>query len=124
VSLCDQQSLAVLPHAQRRGLGTLAKRSLAGRPWIGAPTGDPVHDEYRRRFEHVRAALDVDDWDEFALRFTAFAPGVDCVLVGGTDAANVDRNVATVGLGPLKLSLQAAVAEVHAAHGRGWEGLI
>ena len=124
VSLCDQENLPVLELARDRGIGTLAKRSLAGRPWVGRPTGDPVHDEYRRRFEFVRAAVDVEDWDEFALRFTAYAPGVDCVIVGGTDAANVDRNVATIARGPLKLDGQSRVAAVYATHGRDWQGLV
>jgi aryl-alcohol dehydrogenase-like predicted oxidoreductase len=124
VSLCDQQNLPVLALARSRGIGTLAKRSLAGRPWAGGPTGDPVHDEYRRRFDFVRAAVEVEDWDEFALRFTAYAPGVDCVIVGGTDAANVDRNVATIARGPLKLDGQSRVAAVYATHGRDWQGLV
>ena len=126
VNLCDQQSLATLAEAQRRGLGTIAKRSLAGRPWAGGPGGDPVHDEYRRRFELLRAhwQLDVQDWDAFALRFAAFAPGVDCVIVGGTDAANVDRNVAAVERGPLMMSEQAAIRAAFENLGHDWAGLI
>jgi aryl-alcohol dehydrogenase-like predicted oxidoreductase len=127
VSLCDQQALPLLAAARSRGVGTLAKRSLAGRPWQGAAGGDPVHDEYRRRFMALRAELplEVDDWDEFALRFTAFAPAVDCVIVGGTDAANVDRNVAAIGRGPLMMPARSAVAAAwDAAGGRDWQGLI
>jgi aryl-alcohol dehydrogenase-like predicted oxidoreductase len=126
VNLCDQQALPVLQHARARGLGTLAKRPLAGRPWAGPPNGDPVHDEYRRRYEQLRASLGlaVDDWDALALRYAAFAPGVDCVLVGGTDAANVDRNVAAVGSGDLTLGERLAITAAYEAHGRGWEGLV
>jgi aryl-alcohol dehydrogenase-like predicted oxidoreductase len=126
VNLCDQQSLPLLQDARTRGVGTIAKRSLAGRPWQGAYTGDAVHDEYRRRFEVLRPAwaLEIDDWDGFALRFAAFAPGVDCVIVGGTDVANVDRNVATVRRGPLKLDERLAVDKAWGAVGRHWEGLV
>jgi aryl-alcohol dehydrogenase-like predicted oxidoreductase len=127
VSLCDQQALPLLAAARSRGVGTLAKRSLAGRPWQGAAGGDAVHDEYRRRFMALRAELplEVDDWDVFALRFTAFAPGVDCVIVGGTDAANVDRNVAAIGRGPLMMPARSAVAAAwDAAGGRDWQGLV
>jgi aryl-alcohol dehydrogenase-like predicted oxidoreductase len=124
VSVCDQQNIPVLQVARARGIGTIAKRSFAGRPWVGTASGDPVHDEYRRRFERIRTAFEVENWDEFALRFAAYAPGVDCVIVGGTDTANVDRNVATVGRGPLKVQLQAAVAAVYEAHGQRWEGLV
>ncbi|HEX6571292.1 MAG TPA: aldo/keto reductase [Steroidobacteraceae bacterium] len=126
VNLCDQQALPLLQDARARGVGTIAKRSLAGRPWQGASTGDAVHDEYRRRFEAWRPALalQIDDWDAFALRFAAFAPGVDCVIVGGTDVAKVDRNVATVRRGPLKLEERLAVGTAWEAVGRHWEGLV
>ena len=126
VNLCDQQALPLLQDARADGVGTIAKRSLAGRPWQGAYTGDAVHDEYRRRFEALRRAmaLEIDDWDAFALRFAAFAPGVDCVIVGGTDVANVDRNIATVRRGPLKLHEALAVGEAWEAVGRHWEGLV
>jgi aryl-alcohol dehydrogenase-like predicted oxidoreductase len=108
------------------GVGTIAKCSLAGRPWHGAYSGDAVQDEYRRRFEALRPAmaLAIDGWDAFALRFAAFAPGVDCVIVGGTDVANVDRNVAAVRRGPLELEERLAVGKAWEAVGRHWEGLV
>ena len=125
VNLCDQQALPVLRIAQGRGIGTIAKRSLAGRPWTGAYSGDAVHDEYRRRFDVLRDALDVPpgQWDEFALRFAAFAPGVDCVVVGGVDVANVDRNARAVGRGPLSPDENALLLKVYEAHGKDWRGL-
>jgi aryl-alcohol dehydrogenase-like predicted oxidoreductase len=126
VNLCDQQALPVLQRAQALGLGTIAKRSLAGRPWVGTYYGDFAHDEYRRRFEVLRSHLPshVGDWDAFALRFAAHAPGVDCVIVGGTSVANVDRNVAAVRRGPLAPSDLAAIAAAFESHGGAWQGLI
>jgi aryl-alcohol dehydrogenase-like predicted oxidoreductase len=126
VNICDQQALAMLQQAQARGVGTIAKRSLAGRPWVGSLAGDPVHDEYRRRFTAVRESLGITpaDWDDLALRFTAFAPGVDCVIVGGIDATNVDRNVAAVRKGALEPEHTAALQKVYEAHGRDWRGLV
>jgi aryl-alcohol dehydrogenase-like predicted oxidoreductase len=126
VNLCDQQALPVLQRAHERGLGTIAKRSLAGRPWVGTYYGDCAHDEYRRRFEALRSHLPshVDDWDAFALRFAAHAPGVVCVIVGGTSVANVDRNVAAVRRGPLAPSDLATIAAAFESHGGAWQGLI
>jgi aryl-alcohol dehydrogenase-like predicted oxidoreductase len=126
VNLCDQQSLPVIAAARARGVGTLAKRSLAGRPWQGARTGDTVHDEYRRRFETLRREWSVaaGDWDAVALRFAAFARGVDCVIVGGTDIRHVDRNVEAVACGPLDPSLLSAIGGAYASHGYGWEGMV
>jgi len=127
VSLCDQQALPWLEDARARGVGVIAKRSLAGRPWAGdAPSGDPVHDEYRRRFAqlHETITCDAAEWDQFALRFAAYAPGVACVIVGGIDAANVDRNVAAVERGPLSNGENEAVLAAFEAHGHAWRGLV
>lgn len=126
VNLCDQQALPVLQRAQTAGIGTIAKRSLAGRPWTGDFSGDYAHDEYRRRFAQLRPAIGTTppDWQEFSLRLVAFAPGVDCVIVGGTDVANVDRNIVAVHRGPLETSQTAAVRKAYETHGQQWRGLI
>jgi aryl-alcohol dehydrogenase-like predicted oxidoreductase len=126
VNLCDQQALPVLERARELGFGTIAKRSLAGRPWIGAYSGDAAHDEYRRRFVTLRTHLpdDVDDWDALALRFAAYAPGVDCVIVGSTSEANVDRDAAAVERGPLAPDQLGAIVAAFASHGRDWPGLV
>jgi len=91
----------------------------------GAPV-DAVQAGYRARFAAVRSALqpEIADWDAFALRFTAFADGVDSVIVGGASTANVDRNLAAVSLGPLAAEEQQAVHAVYAAHAREWGGLV
>jgi aryl-alcohol dehydrogenase-like predicted oxidoreductase len=85
-----------------------------------------THAEYRRRYERLRGTwtLPVPDWDDFALRFAAYAPGVDCVIVGGVDPANVDRNLAAVNRGALMMEEQAAVATAFEAHGSAWQGLV
>ena len=127
-SLCDQQSLDAFAAAKARGLGTIAKRSLAGRPWAasGRPT-DAVHAEYGRRFRELRAAgLDFagQDWDDAALRFAAYAPAVDCVIVGGTDTRHLEKNAAAVAAGPLEPWRQAAIHGAFAAVGDDWRGLV
>jgi aryl-alcohol dehydrogenase-like predicted oxidoreductase len=126
VNLCDQQALDVLPLAQRAGIGTIAKRSLAGRPWVGGFSGDYAHDEYRRRFAQLlpELAMTPPDWDEFALRFAAFSAGVACVIVGGVNAANVDRNIIAVHRGPLETGQTARVRKAFETRGQKWRGLI
>jgi aryl-alcohol dehydrogenase-like predicted oxidoreductase len=126
VSLCDQASLPTLESARARGVGTVAKRSLAGRPWAAAGGPDAVHDAYRARYGLLRDALDFApaDWDACALRYAAFAAGVDCVIVGGTDPGHVDRNLAAVAAGPLGPSEQRAIRDAFARLGSGWTGLV
>jgi aryl-alcohol dehydrogenase-like predicted oxidoreductase len=127
VSLCDQQALPALREAHACGLGTIAKRPMAGQPWrADRPPADPTHAEYWRRFAQLRAEPGVaaDDWEALALRFAAYAPGVDCVIVGGTDPRHLERNVAAVQAGPLEAGQQEALRAAFARHGAQWQGLV
>ncbi len=127
-SICDQQSLGTLPAARARGLGTIAKRPLAGRPWAASRRAlDAAETEYRRRFGALReAGLDLDfaDWDAAALRFAAYAPGVDCVIVGGTQLPHLQKNAAAAAAGPLGRADEAAIRSAFAAAGSNWRGLV
>lgn len=131
LNLCDQQSLRALAEARACGIGTIAKRPLAGQPWrANGPPPDAVHAEYRRRFAALAAepgvAADVApaEWESLALRFAAFAPGVDCVIAGGTNAAHLERNAAAVAEGPLAPGRRAAFREAFGRVGSNWEGLV
>ena len=127
VNLCDQQALRPLGEARACGLGTIAKRPLAGQPWrAGAAPADAVHAEYARRFEALRGepGFAADDWEALALRFAAYAPGVDCVIVGGTDPRHLERNRAAVMAGPLDARQQEAIRATYARVGGDWEGQV
>ena len=127
VNICDQQGLAELSEARVRGMGTIAKRPLAGRPWaVAAEPTDAVHAEYHRRFRELRRARQIEaaDWDELALRFAAYAPGVGCVIVGGRDPRHLARNVAAVAVGPLDEDLRGRLLDAFGIAGRHWRGLV
>ena len=100
LSVCDQQATTVLDDAAELGLGVIAKRVFAGRPWA-APSdhADDAHREYRQRYAALAAVglpQPGDGWDAAALRFAASTPGVDCVLVGGTNLGHLRRNVEVI----------------------------
>lgn len=127
VSLCDQESLPVLAEAQAHGIGTIGKRPLAGQPWrTTSRPADAVHAEYWRRFAILRPLLELDppDWEHLALRFVAYAPGVDCVIVGGTDPRHLDRNAAALAAGPLDASLSGTIRDAFGRVGARWQGQI
>jgi aryl-alcohol dehydrogenase-like predicted oxidoreductase len=117
----------VLRRARAHGAGTIAKRSLAGRPWsaAGAPD-DPVHGEYYRRFQALRrhSGIEPEDWDALALRFAAYEDGVDCVIVGGSNVQHMQRNLAAVAAGPLEPGLRAALRDAFMTAGADWRGLV
>ena len=127
VSVCDQRSLPILERARAQGAGTIAKRTFAGRPWAAqSAPADPTHGEYYRRFETLRRELQATpgDWDEVALRFAAYEEPVDCVIVGGTNARHVERNLAAVTKGPLEPGLHAAIRAAFEKQGGDWRGLV
>lgn len=127
VNLCDQQGLRLIEDARSRGVGSIAKRPLAGRPWaLGSPPDDPVHLEYWRRFAELRAVTGARpaDWDALALRFAAYAPGVDCCIVGGTDVRHIFRNAEIAAAGPLAEPEFSALRDAFARVGSQWPGQV
>lgn len=126
VNLCDQRVIDdALPAALERGVGVIAKRPIANAPWRHAerPVGQYV-EEYWVRWK----AMGIDPaglpWDELALRFSAFVPGVSCCIVGTTRIDHLKRNAELVARGPLPAGLIEAVRAAFRAHGQGWVGQV
>ena len=72
------------------------------------------------------ASLDLaaQDLDGLALQFSAYAPGVDCVIVGGADVRHLQKNVAAVSAGPLRPEQLAASRGALTRAATNWRGLI
>lgn len=122
LSICDQRVIdGALAHARARDLGVIAKRPVANAPWRFAqrPAGDYA-EEYWWRWR----TMDLDprglDWQELALRFAAFTPGVHSCIVGTRDPAHLRRNVEIVARGPLPDDQVAAIRAAFRAHDPGW----
>lgn len=127
VNICDQEALHALREASDCGMGTIAKRPLAGQPWRAVESSpEQVHREYARRFELLRAepGFDADDMEALTLRFAAYSPGVDCAIVGGTDPRHLEQNVAAIAAGPLAKSSYEAIRAAFRKVGAGWQGLV
>ncbi len=126
VSFCDQRVIdEVLPMAVAARMGVIAKRPLANAPWRFAqrPAGDYA-ETYWERLEAM--ALDPRGlpWDELAIRFAAFQPGVSTAIVGTRQAAHVRRAAAGVAMGPLPEEQAQAVREAFRRNDRGWVGQV
>jgi len=124
VNLADQASLgAVVPRAHEAGLGVIGKRPLANAPWRHSerPAG-----QYGETYWLRLRALALDpgglDWDEFALRWSAFAPGVSSVIAGTRRTRSLARNVELLSRGPLPPEALARVEAAWQREGRGWQG--
>ena len=121
----DQRSLDnMIPAAVERGLGVLAKRPLANAPWRfrERPVGDYALEYWDRR---VAMALNLPlPEDEFALRFAAFAPGVDAAILGTRRPEHVEAAAKMIAAGPLPPEWWRRARAAFGDRDRGWAGQI
>lgn len=127
VNLVDQANLRLrVPVARDAGISVLTKRTLAGAPWreLMSPPAPPEA-EYRRRYaamvDQLPAAQEMAD---LALRFAAFAPGVTCVLVGGTRIEHLQANIDAIDAGPLDPGTLQAIENSWNRMGSEWDSVI
>ena len=126
INLFDQRALgAAQAAAVRRGLGVIAKRALGNAPWRFAER--PVGDDAEPYWERMRAmglpGFGIP-WDELAVRFTAFSPGVSTALVGSRSLDHLRALAAAVVRGPLPDDVARALRAAFRRHGASWEGRI
>lgn len=126
VNLCDQRVIdADLPIAAARGLGVIAKRPLANAPWRFAER--PVGDYAEVYWERLRAmGIEPGDlaWDDLALRFAAFQPGVSTSIVGTASVEHLLKNAAQIARGPLPAAIAQAIRAAFSQHDRDWIGQV
>lgn len=127
VNVVDQRSIeTALPRAEERGLGVIAKRTLANAVWRRdfVPGEDEAISTYRERWR----ALDLDFGDlspeEATLRFAAHVPGVSSVLVATRSVGHLEANLAALAHGPLPDELQHAIRGRFQEVGKEWPGIV
>lgn len=120
VNLLDQEALGKIAHFAH-GKGVLAKRALAGAPW--RHEGSAYADRWRIAYATPFVAGKFD-WDELAIRFAAFAPGVDAALVGTRGLDHLRRAARAVEHGRLPDDALASIEHRFAAHAEDWRGVI
>ncbi|MBX7246400.1 MAG: aldo/keto reductase [Candidatus Sumerlaeaceae bacterium] len=126
VNFCDQRGISqYLPEATQRGMGVIAKRPLANAPWLydQRPVGQYV-EVYWERFHAMGLPTFDLPWDEVALRFAAFAPGVSSIISGTAKPDHIRRNAEILAKGPLPEPIIITMTETYASHGDCWPGQI
>ena len=126
VNFCDQRGITnYLPSAIQKGMGVIAKRPIANAPWrYPEPPKGHYSEEYWHRFKKMGFRPEDRDWNETALRFTAFAPGVTTCITGSANIAHIKANLAALEKGPLPEDTLDLLKNAFAKHDDNWLGLI
>jgi aryl-alcohol dehydrogenase-like predicted oxidoreductase len=126
VNVFDQRAIdGAVAVAARRGIGVVGKRPLGNCAWRFAeqPVGRYA-EEYWLRMRAMAFDPSPLDWDQLALRFAAFTPGVSTVVVGTTRLEHLEANVRALQLGPLDDTLRSRIRAAFVAHDDGWIGQV
>jgi aryl-alcohol dehydrogenase-like predicted oxidoreductase len=127
VSIADQEALdLVLPAAQKRGLGVIAKRPIANAIWKATTKPDPYYQTYWDRFHQLDYDFLKGDMGQAvgtALRFTLSADGVHTAIVGTTQPNRWRENAELLNQGPLDAAaIQAIRSRWNAVAKPDWVG--
>jgi len=126
LNVCDQRAADYhVPMAVERGMGVIAKRPVANAPWRFAerPAGNEC-EFYWDRWHELRIDPAPFDWQELALRFAVWFPGVHSAIVGTSRAEHLRENVEIAARGPLPGTHTDAIRYAFDTRGLFWEGRI
>jgi aryl-alcohol dehydrogenase-like predicted oxidoreductase len=136
ISICDQANIdGGLALCREHDVAVMAKRPIANAAWKKAedmPGGYANYaKDYMDRLQRMGISpadfgLEANAWAELFLRFTLSLPGVHTAIIGTTNPAHVQSNLAAAtrplddeAIGQLREAFRAA----EAAAGERWEGL-
>lgn len=126
VNIFDQQGIeSHLPEADGRHMGIIAKRPVGNAVWRhqSRPEGHG-HAVYWDRMQKMGLNLPASEWKDLALRFTAYTPGVDTLIVGSSHAGHIAENIKIIGKGPLTDDALSMIRSAFDASGNDRDGLI
>ncbi|HTR80522.1 MAG TPA: aldo/keto reductase [Bacteroidota bacterium] len=122
INLCDQRALwTTLPKEREKNMGVIAKRPVANAPWRFAEC--PVShyaEEYWWRWKTMEIDPRGLPWQEIALRFAAFTPGVHSCIVGTSNIDHLKQNVSFLEKGPLPVDFYDTITTAFKNNDPGW----
>lgn len=126
VNFCDQRGISrFLPEAKVNGMGVIAKRPIANAPWRHeSPPVGHYSEEYWHRWKKMNPDPHGLPWDELALRFTAFSPGVDTCILGTSSSAHLKTGIEAINKGALPRDVHNYLTDNFKLNNSNWSGLI
>lgn len=127
VNICDQRSIeGALVRANEMELGVIAKRPVANVFWRfpNQPVGEYAEEYWLRAKSMQMTPPEGLDWLEFALRFTAFTPGVHTCIVGTSRLEHFKQNIQILEKGSLESEIIQAYQRLFKSNDQGWIGQV
>lgn len=124
-NICDQNNFKyIFPVTNTKGIGVIAKRSIANAPWLYSeqPYGKYV-EEYWKRWQKMGFRKS-ENWFDKALRFTAFSKGVDCSIVGTTSIEHLKQNINYINNGDLSNQDRNYIMQKYSEYDNNWLGQV
>jgi len=124
-NICDQNNLyTCFPITIQKGIGVIAKRSIANAPWLynDQPFGKYV-EEYWKRWQKM-GFTNNSNWFNKALRFSAFSEGVNCAIVGTTNIEHLKNNIGYIEQGKLDEMEEKLIKEQFFKNNNNWLGQV
>ncbi len=125
VNITDQRDIdGILKTAEEKGMGVIAKRPVANAPWRfnERPSGH-YSEDYWLRWKKMNLNFDMD-WQEIALRFTAFTNVVDTCIVGTSNIDHLRENIKIFEKGPLPDDIYDSIRKSFKENDDNWIGLL
>lgn len=124
-NICDQRNIEnIFPTSIKKQIGVIAKRPIANAPWRfdEQPRGRYA-EEYWLRWKKMNVDIGMD-WNEAALRFTAFTKGIDTCIVGTTSIKHLKRNIEIINNGKLPEEIYFTLRNAFIQNDDGWTGQV
>ena len=126
VNICDQRIIDnPLPEIAKNGLGMIAKRPVANATWRhSAPPLGHYSAEYWYRLNKMKIDPQGMDWNELALRFSAYTAGVCSCIAGTSSMEHFMENFRAIVKGPLPEDLYEHIRSEFRSNDDHWVGII
>jgi aryl-alcohol dehydrogenase-like predicted oxidoreductase len=125
INIFDQGKLNnIIPSASTKFLGVIGKRPIGNTPWKFSERPFNHYSEiYWERMKKMGIDFG-DNWQETAIRFSAFTPGVSSCVIGTKNIKHLKENISHIVKGPLPDELYSELRNKFIINDDNWNGQV